>query len=587
MRGRVIPKRGLSTVIGAVFIIIIITSGLGFGLWMVQQQDRVTEAILEKTNSNLQKLSEHVSISDVKVVNDKLNLTVTNSGGSAATLRSLYVVNETASPKEQYRYEINKLVDGRSAVTNIGYTNPAFVIQNDKEYSIKVVSRSGHSVSARLTTISEVALPMSLVVIPPTAPPGTNVTILFAVTNNLTDSHLPVSLSPTLSKVLSCGAGPSCQFTDYVSPSPQIITKGATTLFKWVSKVDAPDGTTLTFNASLANAKNGNYVIELGRVANVNSGGVVVDGVIGEDLLYKPEIFPVLPGPFGESSQQALWGVVIANPVNSTLKVSKVVFTLQSPDFQGNQYVLVASGCSNTPVYPTSAAEWSCPAVGVIMWKDNGSPEPLIQPYSARAFMVRVDPGDLPVDEPAFLVSATVFTSYGQFAKAGYSGTMRNNGGSLGSVYLTNTAVEANAVQTANMLGNVSGFRSGQQKLVYVALADLDTVSTTSIKAGTTLIVNVPKGFTNVALNSWAGFDNTPTVTTFPDGTTRIIATLSNNLGTVAGSPQAKVLSFNVTPPSVSQNTVFIMHTLSDGETTDATPFSVNPFGGFALLVSP
>jgi hypothetical protein len=137
------------------------------------------------------------------------------------------------------------------------------------------------------------------------------------------------------------------------------------------------------------------------------------------------------------------------------------------------------------------------------------------------------------------------------------------------------------------MLGNLSGFQSSQQKLVHVALADLDTVSTTAIKAGTTLIVNVPIGFTGVTLNSWTGFNNTPTVSTNADGSTRIVATLSANLGTASGSAQAKVLSFNVTAPEVSENTVFVMHVMSDGETTDATPFSVNPFGGFALLVSP
>jgi hypothetical protein len=549
----------------------------------MREQDRVAESLIEKTYRSLDNLNEQIEISDLRTFDGMLNLTVTNTGGSAAVLKSLYVVNETASPKQQYKYEINKVVDGRTSATNIGYSNPSLAIKNNVEYSIKVVSESGGSVTAKIAPLSMVGLPQSLVIIPPTVAPGTNVTVLFAVTNNLTDYNLPLSVTPTLSKSLSCSAGPTCGSTDYVAPSGEVITKGATTLFKWVSKVTAPHGTTLSFNASLTNAKAGNYVIEKGRVENYNR---YADGVIS-DLLYKPELFPILPGPSGESAQHALWGAVIANPLNATLKVSKIVFTLQAPDAQGNQYELVASGCATTPVYPTTAAEWTCPAVGIIMWKDNTTPEPLIQPYSARAFMVRVDPGDLPVDEHAYLVSVTVFTSYGQFAKAGYSGTMRNGGASLGNVYLTNTAVEANAVQTANMLGNLSGFQSSQQKLVHVALADLDTVSTTAIKAGTTLIVNVPIGFTGVTLNSWTGFNNTPTVSTNADGSTRIVATLSANLGTASGSAQAKVLSFNVTAPEVSENTVFVMHVMSDGETTDATPFSVNPFGGFALLVSP
>jgi hypothetical protein len=567
-------------------MILIIASALNVTYWTMQKQDEVTEAIIEKTNTNLNTLKEDISISDVRVTNGKLNLTLSNAGGSAAIAKSLYVVNETASPKVQYRYDLDVAVDGRKTVPNIGYSNPAVDIKTDKEYSIKVVTESGDSVSTRITTLSKVALPMALVVIPPTPTPGTNVTILFAVTNNLTDSNLPLSITPTLSKSLSCSAGPTCQFTDYVVPSAEVITKGATTLFKWVSMVDAPDLTTMTFNASLTNAKAGNYLIEQGRVANAIAGGGVADGVIGEDLLYKPEIFPIMPGPFGESSQQGLWGVVVANPTSLTMKVSRIIFTMQSPDFQGNQYDLVASGCATTSVYPT-AAEWSCPTIGSLMWRDSGTAEPLLDPYSARAFMVRVPPGGNPVDEQAFIVSITVFTSFGEFAKAGYSGSMRDGGASLGNVYLTTTTNEANAVLTTNMKGNLSGLQSGVPKLIYVALADLDTSATTAIAAGATLNINVPKYFTDVSLNSYSGFNNPPTVIEGSDGTTRIVATLSANLGATA-SAQARVLSFYATPPAVTQDTVFVMHTFVDGQTTHSpTSFPAFPIGGFALQVDP
>jgi hypothetical protein len=586
VRGRK-QRRGLSTIVGAVFMVLIIASALNVTLWTMREQDRVTESLIEKTNSNLSKLSENLSISEVRVDNGKLNVTVSNDGGSAAVLAALYVVNETASPKEQYRYDLDDVVDGRESVYNIGYDGPGFSVENDMEYSIRVVSESGDSVSTKITPLSSIALPMTLVIVPPTATPGTNVTVLFAVTNNLTDSNLPLSITPTLTKSLSCTAGPACQFTDYVSPPPQVITNGATTLFKWVSKVDAPDGTTTTYNASLTNAKSGNYIIERGRIANAIAGGGLADGLIGEDFLYKPEIFPIFPGPFGEVSsnaQRALWGVVIANPTGTTMDVNRIVITMQSPDFQGNQYNLVEPGCLTTPIYP-SDAEWSCPTIGALMWRDTGTAEPLLQPYSARAFMVRVPPGGNPVDEQAFIITVTAFTSFGEFSKAGYSGSMRDAGASLGNVYLTTTTTEANAVLSTNMKGNLSGLQSGQPTVIYVAFADLDTSATTAIAAGATLTINIPKGFT-VSLNTWSGFNNDPVVTENPDGTSRIVATLTNSLGAV-GSAQARVLSFTATPPTVTQNTLFVMHTFVNGDTTHATPFPAYPIGGFALEVSP
>ena len=51
-----------------------------------------------------------------------------------------------------------------------------------------------------------------------------------------------------------------------------------------------------------------------------------------------------------------------------------------------------------------------------------------------------------------------------------------------------------------------------------MVFADLDTSSTTYIKTGATLIINVPKEWTEITiLGGTSGF-NTPTVTTFGDG---------------------------------------------------------------------
>ena len=88
-------RRGLSTIVGAVFMILIIAGALNVTLWSMREQDRVTESIIEKTNTNLNRLNEDLQITDVRVTNGKMNLTVTNAGGAASYLKSLYLVNET------------------------------------------------------------------------------------------------------------------------------------------------------------------------------------------------------------------------------------------------------------------------------------------------------------------------------------------------------------------------------------------------------------------------------------------------------------------------------------------------------------
>jgi len=593
-------RRGLSSVVGAVFMILVMIGALNVALLAIKQQDKVTQAVVEKSNSNVGKLNEAIKISEVRVTaSNKLNMTVTNTGGATAKLVSVYIVNETASPKVQYRYDLNNIpVDGRVSVPNVG-SNLALTIKNNMKYSVKVVTAAGNSATTGITPISQVALPMSLTIIPPTVVPGANVTVLFTVTNNLTDYNLPVPLTPTLSHTLSCSpVGTGCQFIDKITPSSQTIQKGSTAIFQWVTWVNGPDGTVLTFNASLTNAKPGNFVITKSNVQIVTQaqGSFQAEQIVGADLLVKPEVFPIFPGPFGESTTSlALWGVSIANPVNQTMKVSRVVFTLTSPDAQGNQYQLIFPNASPNcgqnvalqVLYP-SHGTWTCPGTGIMMWRDTANPEQ-IAPYTAQSFLVRVQPGIVASDEPAFITGVTVFTSYGQFAKTGYAGNMRDNGGVIGNVYLTNTQTPATALissPTNHMFGNMSSLRSGVPFLFNVTLADLDSSTSTKIKSGATLIVNVPQGFTNVNVTSSAGFTGI-TKKTFTDGSTHIEATLVSDLGGPTTSPDAKILSFKATPPAVVRPTVFLMHTLTDGVTTDATPFSVDAFGGFALVVRP
>src|SRR5687768_3389057 len=107
-------RKGLSTIVGAIFMILVMVAALNLTLWTVQQQDRVTQTVIEKTNESLGKLNEDIEISDVRISGSKLNLTAANHGGATATIKSIYIVNETAD--EQYTYELDIPVDGRESV---------------------------------------------------------------------------------------------------------------------------------------------------------------------------------------------------------------------------------------------------------------------------------------------------------------------------------------------------------------------------------------------------------------------------------------------------------------------------------------
>jgi hypothetical protein len=560
-------------------MVIVMAGALSVSFWTLQQHDRINESLIQKTAATLNRLNEQIDISDIRVANNKLNLTVANTGGAASKLVTIYVVNETA--KQQYRYDLNFTVDGRESVSGIGQSSPAIIIKNNTDYSVKVISESGQSATTRMMSLSSVALPMSLYVIPPTVVPGSNVTVLYAVTNNLTDAHLAREIDLKLYYNLGCTSGPTCKLDKYEAPLSNTTTlgKGNTLLFKWVFKVTAPDKTYITFNATLANAKQGNYVREQAFAKNIDSSQFSSTTTIYSALLQKPELFLVLPGPFGENSTPGLYGIVVSNPTSVNMTVSRVVVSgLTAGTTGGGASQIFPSPCTFQAIYPSTAAEWNCPHIGVFQWKDVASPE-VVPPLSSKSFLFRVTPGNAD-EEPAFTIMVAVFTNMGEFTKAGYSASMSATDNAMVNMFLSSTSNPSTAYQNTNIVTHRNGITEGSTVKFNVTVVDYDTSNVNYLKSGTRVVVNVPAGFTDIVITGSSGF-TAPTILPFSDGSNQINADLSENIGDVSGSAEAKVLSFTATAPSLSETKIYVMYALIDGET------SPNNVSGSALAELP
>ncbi len=574
-------RKGLSSVVAGVFMIIIMSSAIGVTAWTMQQQDRVTDEILLKTKEKLSRLSEELEISDVRINNNKFNITLTNDGGSASRAKAIYIVNETASPEEQYNYDIDFLVDGRDEVTNVGQAL-AFTAKNTTSYSIRIVTESGNSASAEYLAAASTPLPMTLYVIPPTITTGENVTLLYAVTNNITNSNSPLTISPKITGSISCPLGLSCTLTKIIgAPSQVVVHKGSTALIKEVYRADGPPTTIMTFNASYTGAKAGNYVIEKGNIIVVTLSQSLVSGIAT-----KPDMYLILPGPFGRSTQHGLWGAVVVNPTNSTMTVSRVLMTAFTGSHTGATQV-VQSGCATTAMVPPTATEWSCPHDNQIMWRDLNAPETL-NPGDTKTFLVRVQPKGLPVgeEEPGATVVATVYTDIGVFTKTGYTVGMTDLHQPLGNVYLTDTidnSVSTGALNNTHIFGHLNGLAPGTNTTFHLAIADFDTNSTTQINSGARLIINVPPGFANVTVTSSVGFSST-TVTPRADGITQIIGVRSGNTGDDVNG-EAYIIRFAAITPSPADTTVYLMFTFIDGVTNSNPQFSAGAIAEIALEV--
>jgi hypothetical protein len=150
---------------------------------------------------------------------------------------------------------------------------------------------------------------------------------------------------------------------------------------------------------------------------------------------------------------------------------------------------------------------------------------------------------------------------------------------SIVNVFLTNSA-------GSRLSGDVSSYQVGilpnNVETFSVALADMDLSDSTTINAGAKLIINVPKGWTEVTLVDHPGFAVTPTVTTFGDTSTQIVGITSAAIG--SNTNPSDVITFTARSPDIAEDRLYVMYVLAQGITS--TSFSIGPLAEIVLQVN-
>lgn len=303
--------------------------------------------------------------------------------------------------------------------------------------------------------------------------------------------------------------------------------------------------------------------------------------VITQTLFSKPKVFMVVPAPFGDTSQQGLWGVNIVNPTSQPIYVSKVVINAISPRAQSLDLVFDTNVCSPVAVTPTPNS-WSCPSGNQLVWKDTINPQK-VPPRSVFPFLAKVTPGSLAGsqnDLETIVIQTNVFTTLGQFGKSGYGSAMKNGASSLVNVYLSKVP---ESTSSANIISNMTAIKSGSQVTFNATIAYFDTETSNVISAGSRLIINIPKGWTNVNILSNNEF-STPTYQSFPDTSSQIVGVLNSDI-TGASGAAARSIKFTATAPPVTDTQMYIMYILAEGDVNNAFP--IGPLAEIVLQVVP
>jgi hypothetical protein len=333
---------------------------------------------------------------------------------------------------------------------------------------------------------------------------------------------------------------------------------------------------------------------------------------LDEKFITRPELFLTIPSPFGLGGDggggdapiiRGLWGANVVNPTDTTMLIHKITITAYPPASNDNNNIIKSKNtnpieCSPQDISPGTgtipgteiqeAGDWTCPGANTIMWRNYTSPITLL-PKETFPFLVKLE-GHSPMNTnfEAILVDSTVFTTSGSFGKGNYQSTAYSLG-MLANVYETSDPL--NPLDLTNIVSSRLNIDSGSVQKFHIVLAEQDVVASSYIKAGSKIIVNVPRAFTLVDVIEGettgiiiAPLGVEPSVVIHPDLTTQIIATITDDIGDQI-TAEAVVLTFEATAPVVETKKLMVMYTLGNGEGPGGV--SVGPLSEIILQVVP
>ena len=579
-------RRGISSVVGALIFTVLMIAGFSAMSLALDSQTDIVNTQRVVADTELKKQQEQFDIVVSTDVDNILNISVDNRGQNPVEISRVWITNKTlpTQPAKPFSVNSNDAFVPSGFKSNILTTQPLYIIPDT--YDVKVISALG---TVRISELSygtsSNGLRAELITDPPDVIVGQNVTVAMLVTN--TGSETIYNVRPNSLGFASTGTGHVVSYSSHI-PTFADLNAGASVMFSWDYQVDGDSGDQLTFSG-IATGDDG---YSTGVVSDVSVLRLPTDGstggtnpdIVNDELLARPQLFFVIPSSQGKSEDaQAIWGINVVNPINADMEVSKLVITAFAPGAQNNDKLFDRGGgaCVFNPISPVLGTDpnWSCPSENAIMWQ---STTPVTIPAnSTKSFLTKVEPGKPSgtASLESVVVQGSVFTTLGSFGKAGYQSTMSGTDSSIVNVHLTTDP--SNPRTSSNIKSSVIGITPNSVRTFNVTLADMDTVSTTTINSGAKLIINVPKDWTSVAITSSNGFIGTPTVTQFGDNSHQIVGVTSAALGSV--SNVANTISFTAKAPNITTDKLYVMYVLAQGQTS--SDFSIGPLAEIVLQV--
>jgi len=269
-------RKGLSTIIGAVFFVIIFSSTIAYVAYSMDLIDTLAKSVGVKQSLEIDRANEEFVITKVQLVNNKFNITVQNIGNIPINITRLWTENVTATDWVS-KHDINKMVTPGVITTNIGQ-NIALTALDTVGYDMKLVTERGTVNTFSINSVNQAPLDLKFHALPDLVPTGFTTTLMLIVRNDLPNSNLLLNLEPDdLGVTKVCEDSELCFENKVSGPFPtsiDILRPGDIGTFKWIYALNGKVDDIWTFTGSLKNGVAGNTVTATSAVQEIQSSNI-------------------------------------------------------------------------------------------------------------------------------------------------------------------------------------------------------------------------------------------------------------------------------------------------------------------------
>lgn len=265
-------RRGLSSMVGAVFFIIAMTVAISYISFSIETIDQFAQTVMVKSSLNEDRENEDFHVTKATIDGNKFNVTVQNTGNIPITLTRLYIENTTTTATNtnpgKYDLTTNNVVVPGETQYNIGQSLSISPGDNGASYKMTLTTNRGNEKLFSMNSAGDESLYLQLHAMPLNLPSEFSTTLIMEVVNDLTREESLLSLTPkmTISKP------GSTQVSSVFGPFPAKVDSleaGDTVLFKWIYKISGRAGDAVTFTAELENGVPGNSDSQTITIKNV------------------------------------------------------------------------------------------------------------------------------------------------------------------------------------------------------------------------------------------------------------------------------------------------------------------------------